>query len=178
MIVELSAITEGGAPRRVDVFFPEDGLQLDPGETSLHLKEPITGSCELTRLAGDRVRVQGEVKTRLSATCSRCLNRFSSTVEQSFDLIYAPDPTLEGGDEINLKYDDLEVGFYRGDKIDLSTVVAEPIFIDLPMKLTCSPDCKGLCDQCGTNLNESECDCQPPPDMRWQALAEFSKKLT
>ncbi len=178
MFVELSAIREGGGAHRVEVFFPEDRLALDPGETAPRLKEPINGSCELTLLAGGRVRVRGEVKTKLIEACSRCLSQFSRFIEKSFDLVYAPDPTVAVGPEINLNYDDLEVGFYRGDRIDLSTVVTESILIDLPMKLICSPDCKGLCDQCGTNLNQSDCGCQPIPDARWQGLAEFKKKLT
>lgn len=178
MIVELSAIREGGEPHRVEVFFPEDQLALDSGETELRLKEPITGSCELTLVAGDRVRIKGEVKTRLIASCSRCLSQFSRFIEKSFDLVYVPDPTLEVGPEINLNYDDLEVGFYQGDRIDLGRVVTEPILINLPMKLMCSPDCKGLCDQCGANRNKSDCGCQPVPDARWQGLAKFKKKLT
>ena len=89
-----------------------------------------------------------------------------------------PAPQVDGGDEINLKYDDLEIGFYRDERIDLRGVILEPILIDLPMKMVCDPDCKGLCDQCGTNLNTSSCTCEPTSDTRWQALAEFKKRFT
>ena len=178
MFVELAVIRERRAPHRVEAAFPPDRIRLDPRETSLEVTEPVKGFCELTLLAKDRIRVWGEVKTELTATCSRCLNSFSRPVEKYFDLVYAPDPQVERGDEINLKYDDLEIGFYRNDRIDLSSVMLEPILIDLPMKVVCDPECKGLCDQCGINLNTSSCTCQPTTDTRWQELAEFKKRFT
>ena len=178
MFVELAVIRESGSPHRVEAVFPPDQIQLDPRETSLAVTEPVKGLCELTLLAEDRIRVRGEVKTALTAICSRCLSSFSRPVEKYFDLVYAPDPQVEGDDEIHLTYDDLEIGFYRDDRINLRSVMLEPILIDLPMKVVCDPDCKGLCSQCGINLNTSSCSCQPPPDTRWQGLAEFKKRLT
>ena len=178
MFVELAVIRESRTPHRVEVAFPPDRIQLDPRESSLRVTEPVKGFCELALLAEDCVRVRGEVKTELTVTCSRCLSSFSRSVEKHFDLVYVPDPPVEGGDDINLKYDDLEVGFYRDDRIDLSSVMLEPILIDLPMKMVCDPDCKGLCDQCGINLNTSSCTCEPTTDTRWQALAEFKKRFT
>ncbi len=178
MFVELAVIRERRSPHRVEVAFSPDQIELDAQEISLQLTEPVKGFCELTLLAEDRIRIQGEVKTELAATCSRCLGGFSRPVEEYFDLVYAPAPQVDGGDEINLKYDDLEIGFYRDERIDLRGVILEPILIDLPMKMVCDPDCKGLCDQCGTNLNTSSCTCEPTSDTRWQALAEFKKRFT
>ncbi len=178
MFVELAVVRESRTPHRVEAVFSPDQVRLDARKTSLEVTEPVSGFCELTVLAGDRVRVRGEVKTELTAACSRCLSSFSRPVEKRFDLVYAPDPKVDGGDEINLKYDDLEIGFYRDDRIDVSSVMLEPIFIDLPMKMVCDPACKGLCAQCGINLNTSSCTCRPATDTRWQALAEFKKRLT
>ena len=178
MFVELAVIRESRTPHRVEVEILPDQVQVDPRETSLRVTEPVRGFCELSIVAENHVRVRGEVTTELTASCSRCLNSFTTAVEKRFNLFYAPDPQAEGNDEVNLKYDDLDTGFYREERIDLNSVMLESIFVDLPMKLVCDPDCKGLCAQCGINRNTSSCDCQPPADTRWQALAEFKKKFT
>lgn len=178
MILEVAAIKEGGTPHRVKIFLSEDQLDLDKSGFSLHLNEPITGFCELTLLSGQRVRVKGAVETKLNIKCDRCLGQFFNPIKKSFDLLYVPDVTVAGTEEVNLNYDDLAVGFYKDGKIDVSRVVLEPIFIELPMKLICSPSCKGLCGQCGANLNEVECNCPSFSDTRWHGLAKFRKKLT
>lgn len=177
MFVELAVVRKGRAPHRVDFAFSPDQIPLDPTETSVRLTRKVEGFCELTLLAEDQVRVRGKVKTELTASCGRCLNAFSSPVEKRFDLFYAPDPEVERKDEISLKYDDLELGFYRDDRIDIRNVVMEAVFADLPMKMVCHPDCKGLCPQCGADRNKTTCECRPPVDARWQALSEFKTKF-
>ena len=92
MFVELAVIRERRSPHRVEVAFSPDQIELDAQEISLQLTEPVKGFCELTLLAEDRIRIQGEVKTELAATCSRCLGGFSRPVEEYFDLVYAPGP--------------------------------------------------------------------------------------
>ena len=49
-------------------------------------------------------------------------------------------------------------------QIDLGHLVMEQLHLALPMKPLCSETCKGLCPQCGTNLNTGSCNCDP----RWE----------
>ena len=112
MIVEVAAIKEGGTPHRVKIFLSEDQLDLDKSGFSLHLNEPISGFCELTLLSGQKVRVKGAVETKLNIKCDRCLGQFFNPIKKSFDLLYAPDVSVAGTEEVNLNYDDLELGFY------------------------------------------------------------------
>jgi len=44
--------------------------------------------------------------------------------------------------------------------VDLSEPLREIILLSLPMHAVCRPDCRGLCPQCGQNLNFGQCDCQ------------------
>ena len=44
--------------------------------------------------------------------------------------------------------------------IDLSPILREYLMIDFPTKPICKADCQGLCQECGTNLNHNECDCE------------------
>ena len=58
-------------------------------------------------------------------------------------------------------------------KLDLSQLALEDVFLSLPSKLLCSEDCKGICPQCGKNLNEGPCDCKKEIDPRLAALLDL-----
>jgi uncharacterized protein len=52
--------------------------------------------------------------------------------------------------------------------------IREAIILELPLKPLCSETCLGLCPMCGTNLNESECECTPDKtDERWESLRQL-----
>jgi uncharacterized protein len=90
-------------------------------------------------------------------------------VEQSFDLLYIPPLRVE--DERELGEDDLAVGFYQNQVIEVDDLVREQIELALPMGRLCKQDCRGLCPHCGANLNQVECGCSAEVvDPRWEAL--------
>jgi len=60
---------------------------------------------------------------------------------------------------VELEDDDVSMTFYRDEEIDLSELLREQFYLVLPMKPLCRPDCKGLCSQCGVNLNIETCQC-------------------
>jgi uncharacterized protein len=46
------------------------------------------------------------------------------------------------------------------------------------LKVTCRADCKGLCPQCGKNLNQEQCSCsREVEDPRWAALKDVRSRL-
>ena len=53
----------------------------------------------------------------------------------------------------------MDTAFYENDEIDLGQLMQEQFYLALPMKPLCKDDCKGLCPNCGTNLNKATCDC-------------------
>lgn len=57
--------------------------------------------------------------------------------------------------------------------LDLDELVYENLLSDLPAKILCKEDCKGLCPQCGKDLNEGPCDCSKPVDPRLAGLLSF-----
>jgi uncharacterized protein len=74
-------------------------------------------------------------------------------------------------DGVEVLDDDLGVSFYKGDEIDLGQLMREQFYLSLPMKPLCSPDCKGLCPQCGINRNRETCTCDTKwIDPRFEAL--------
>ncbi len=63
------------------------------------------------------------------------------------------------GDEQEVEEEDLDTSYYRDDQIDLNELLREQFYLALPMKPLCREDCRGLCPQCGTNLNTGTCTC-------------------
>jgi DUF177 domain-containing protein len=110
----------------------------------------------------DRYRLVGTVSTELELACGRCLEPFRLPVNGSFDVRYLPQAE-NTGDEREIEEDDLTDAFYRDETIDLGQLMDEQFYLALPMKPLCRTDCKGLCPNCGTNLNEAACECQ----VRW-----------
>ena len=64
----------------------------------------------------------------------------------------------------------------EADAVDLEEVVRTVFVLNLDSKMLCKPDCKGLCCQCGKNLNDGPCDCQKEPDPRFAALRQLLDK--
>jgi uncharacterized protein len=127
-------------------------------------------------------RLVGTVRTQLELVCSRCLEPFVLPVDRAFDLRFLPagasEPERdEDDDEIEVEDDDVAMTFYRDDQIDLNEVLLEQFYLALPMKPLCSPACKGICPQCGTNRNTAPCDCNPQwEDTRLAGLKTLLKR--
>ena len=142
------------------------------------LKEPVHTDFVLTHEEKD-LRIAGKVETAVRFQCSRCLKEFARPLSAEFDLLYLPQPDRAGmHDEIELKYEDMDVGFYDGTRLDVDLMVIEQIELAIPMKLICREDCRGLCCVCGADLNEKACLCKTEvADVRLAALLEFRKKM-
>lgn len=113
----------------------------------------------------ERFRLVGGVKTELGLDCSRCLEPFVLPVDREFDLRFLPATAVDAekgeDDEAEVEEDDVSITYYRDEQIDLIELLREQFYLALPMKPLCSPVCKGICPQCGTNRNLTACDCSP-----------------
>jgi len=107
----------------------------------------------------EKVRLAGRVETRLELACSRCLEGFPVPVDSTFDLLYLPAAVEPTSPEQEVGEDDLGTSYYRDGVIDLAHLVREQLFLALPMKPLCQDACRGLCAECGTNLNTGACSC-------------------
>ena len=124
---------------------------------------------------GDKVRLVGSLSAAVEIDCDRCLTPVSMPVDKTFDLLYIP--PLRADEEKELEDDDLSVAFYQRQVIDLDDLVREQIELALPMGRLCGEECRGLCPECGTNLNEAECTCEvDPADSRWGALSRLKSE--
>jgi uncharacterized protein len=124
------------------------------------------------------IRVKGQLTTSLESNCARCLEPITQDVKREFDLLYRPQGSDAGRDEISVTDAEAEISYYEGEGLLLEDVVREQILLAVPLKLTCREDCKGLCPHCGTNLNQEKCSCEVTrEEPRWAALKEIRSKL-
>ncbi|HEY7058100.1 MAG TPA: DUF177 domain-containing protein [Vicinamibacterales bacterium] len=125
---------------------------------------PVHLVMDVSREGDDVYRVVGQVSTRLAMECSRCLEPFEIPVDSAFELRYVPRAQNAGEGEREIAEDDLTTAYYAEHSLDLEALMREQFQLALPMKPLCTEACKGLCPQCGGNLNTTTCDCAS----RWE----------
>jgi uncharacterized protein len=127
-------------------------------------------------LLDGQIRIAGDIQTKVELVCARCLEPVVDEVNRSFDLFYSPIPKNERPEEARLKDDDAEIGFFEGEGIFLADVLREQVLLALPMKVICRSDCRGLCPNCGANLNHEACRCEThATDPRLAPLARLKQ---
>ena len=171
MIIVVGQISEEEG-LRIHHLYPEGEPHLEETDSRIKGRPDL---CLLATRADDEVQLEGSLKAMVEFDCDRCLKVLSLPIDQTFDLVYIPPLKPSGAhDEKELGNDDLSVGFYQGQAIDLDDVVREQVELALPMSRLCKEDCLGLCQQCGADLNEGACQCDGrESDPRWEALKEL-----
>jgi len=97
---------------------------------------------------GSRIAFAGEIATVATLPCSRCLEAYGLPLDTRFDLLYTAEPEKDArGGESRINEDSFTEVHYDGARIDLDSLLAEQIYLALPLKPLCrsSPSLKGLC---------------------------------
>lgn len=92
--------------------------------------------------------VQADFSAQTALECVRCLTNFDHHLEWSFTELYAFNDRSETEAELILPEDA---------HIDLAELLRDYALLEVPISPICSPDCQGLCIECGQNLNEKDC---------------------
>jgi uncharacterized protein len=174
MIIEVAKLVD--EPMLLEYEVPWQELKF--AHDDAQLCQPVGIKVRMELVEELTLRIQGGCRTVLEFTCSRCLQPFSGNQDLHFDLFYIPASSIDRKqEEIELREEDLEVGFYDGIQLDLNQVVSEQLVFAVPMKPLCGVDCRGLCPQCGNNLNQQECGCQVPVFSPWQEQLKQVKEV-
>lgn len=153
-----------GASEELQVTWPA------PAELAVPLLGVEKGSAMQVDVRLDSVHegilVSGTVDGTLTGQCSRCLDPISQAVtidiQELFQFEFDP---MVDEDEQHM----VEHGF-----VNVEPIMRDALVSSLPFQPTCSPDCEGLCDQCGVRLEEVGPDhYHEQLDPRWAALANF-----
>ncbi len=126
----------------------------------------------------EMVEVEGRADLGVRVSCSRCLKDFSIPLVSDFALTYCREiphvDAEDGEDDMELGAEDMGLALYDGQEIDLTQAIEEQLVLDSPANPVCDEQCRGLCPQCGVNLNETDCGC-PSQDvnLKMAALKNF-----
>ncbi len=107
----------------------------------------------------NQINVKGKIKTSISLVCVRCLEEFEFKVNSNFDVVLFPS-NLVTSNNISLNDDEMEYIFYEDQKINLIKFLVEQVNLFVPLNPLCTPKCKGICPNCGINLNYGQCKCE------------------
>ena len=144
-------------------------------DRSLDPIELLTGKVKLIRTKGG-VLITLSGKTTLRVACSRCLDPVAVPVVLSFEEEFFQTVDVVTGMSLGTPRDDPAVLIDGHHEVHLVDVIREYLLTSLPMHPLCRDDCKGLCQQCGHNLNEGPCGHSAHAgDERWAALKELLK---
>ena len=146
--------------------------QDDPAvaESGVKLKQPVSVTGRLQAIGDGRFYWKGSVRTVVQGECRRCLTPVDSPIALEVGALFAQDP--ESADD-----PDAYVVAPDATEIDVTPAVREELLLAAPRFVECREDCKGLCPQCGKDLNAGPCGCAPVADLRWQPLKALKDKL-
>lgn len=144
---------------------------------------PTTVRFNLRRV-DEVIVVSGDVDTTIQLLCSRCAAPFLLTVDEHFTALYCKDKEMAGiayldknknprgqnkgfarhahdagGSNGNEAADDLEITYIDEEFLDLSQVLSEQARLRIPFQPLCKEECKGICANCGADLNVGRCAC-------------------
>ena len=146
------------------------------------LDGPVDFSGRVTN-TGKGYLVDGLLQAAATLTCDRCLEPFKAEIKGEVQEEFHPESTSTGrvltidqGDEVEEDPDQGEWNLFQGDAFSLDEVVRDHLVLALPPKILCRAECKGICSQCGQNLNQTDCGCQAEDvDPRMAALLDLLK---
>ena len=145
----------------------EFSFELDLSSQELSGTKPFVAPVRVSGSAGNYtgiVELRAKAVFELETSCDRCAKPI--TLPQETEIFHTLVTHLndESNDELML------VNELR---YDLDPLITEDIFLDLPSKLLCSEDCKGVCPRCGKDLNSGSCSCEKEVDPRLAALKQL-----
>ncbi|MBW3623149.1 MAG: DUF177 domain-containing protein [Armatimonadetes bacterium] len=144
-----------------------------PSLPDLDYASPVMGYLQFHRTSNMLI-IRGELEAAVREECVRCLEEvivpIHAEVEEEFtieNLRVAANPNEEEGDQ-SVK------DFFKEQDLILDEFIRQQLLLNKPEYPLCAEDCKGLCQQCGINFNESNCECAPAAgDSRLARLAEL-----
>ena len=102
----------------------------------------------------NEIHIRGTVSFSIVSPCARCLDRVESNLKPEINLTLLPNRSEIEGDDV------ADYESYDGNEIDLSGHLREIIAMSIPVKILCGEQCRGLCQNCGVNLNSASCSCE------------------
>lgn len=153
MLIDLNEIlAETGKEKKYSLTIEMD--KFSTGELGYEFQNKKEAVFHFVNKGKKTVALDCTIDTVLLMPCDRCLEMvevpFSISASKDIDLKKTTEEREAELDEYN---------FLQGMNFDTEVFVRDEILVNMPMKVLCSDDCKGICNKCGTNLNKGSCDC-------------------
>ena len=132
-----------------EIPFELDRIKLDDFKL-----QNLTGSVIIGRTP-QGIIVQGKFSADTKLECVRCLREFNFSLNWDITDLYAFNKKSVSESEL-LVPDDAH--------IDLAPLIREYALLEIPIKPLHDPECKGLCIECGQDLNIRDCGHRPQED--------------
>lgn len=137
--------------KEYEALVPSESLGLTYEE--VEFIKPLSCSVGLFRQGGDNIYITTDVNATILVECRRCINPFEVDIATTLGVLFSIGDTSSETDEDDERY-------YDGETLDISEDVRRALVLEIPTWSLCSETCKGLCPQCGTNLNMTGCSCE------------------
>ncbi len=157
MIFNVAQLLKSAVGTSLTEEIDEEQVQFD---NDFQVIGPVTGHIRMRR-TNQCILADGWVDMTLKLTCTRCLTDFEQPVHVPFEERFYP--TIDVITGLPVPRNDEDDVFYidAHHQLDLTEAIRQNVLVNIPMATLCKEDCAGLCSQCGHNLNEGSCDCQP-----------------
>lgn len=170
MVINMSELFTAEGDSKEYVFMPGVSELEWRGESyPITAENPV--SFRLTHLGERRVDVKGSACIHVQIPCDRCLEPvdipINIDIDREVDANATPQERIAQLDEQS---------FVDGCLLDADRLLLDEIILNMPGRVLCAEDCKGLCPKCGINLNHDSCDCDTRElDPRMAAILDVFK---
>ena len=138
---------------------------LQVGPDDYHFDEPVSWYADITN-TGAALYVSGRVTGKGSCCCARCLEDVDFDFQGDIEGYFLITGHVADESEFDEDAGDDEFDVLPEDHvIDMEPLIKAALIVDAPYQPLCSDTCKGLCPQCGANLNEGDCGCGVDPEL-------------
>lgn len=150
MKIDAAKLTEDGTDFEGED--PADVLDIEK-TADINVTSPLRYNLHAYVSCGELI-VNGTLEADVTFRCSRCAGNFVFHIEED-------------------KYQFIHELKNKDESVDLTSDMREVMLLDFPAYPVCKRDCRGLCPQCGKNLNKGQCECKPPDVSAWGALEKL-----
>ncbi len=142
-----------------------------PEDAEVRQATPLAGQIVMLRTS-QGVLVEGALDGQVIVECSRCLRPVTLPVSVALEEEYRPVVDVVRGVYLPVDEEDEALLIDEHHILDIAEVLRQAVLLETPMRVLCRPDCAGLCQSCGKDLNDGPCDCLPADsDPRWAQLS-------
>ena len=147
--------------------------QFQTSDGAYEIVEPKPVMLKVVNVGNRTLVLKGQADLSLMIPCDRCLEpvrcSFHLDLERTLDMNQTAEERIEDLDE---------QPYLEGYNLDVDQLVRDELLLNLPMKVLCKEDCKGICNRCGANLNHATCECDRTSlDPRMSVIQDIFKQF-